>query len=142
MDLSITLSERLNKLRESTDTSMVSTDLSPTPLSTFITLYNKATDIYHPDPNVPIIKGSCYTNYMEGAKILYKWLSPVTIPEIDPALLPSYTPELLDSYAINQLCDIITPYSQKTYPNIQDYFILHKHLKRVIVYLTMQDIMK
>lgn len=130
------LTARLAALREAKDTSMVSADTSPTPLATFLGIYNRAKDVYHPDPEVPIIKGSCYTNYMEGAKILYKWLSPIVIPDIPANLLPTFEPAIFHSYEITQIANILSPYK-----DTKD-MTYHKYLKQVIVYLTLKDIMK
>ena len=40
---------------------------APTPLWVYLYIYHKS-------------RGGCYTSYMEGAKALYKFLSPIAIP--------------------------------------------------------------
>lgn len=123
------LTERLAALREKVDTSIVSDSKAPTPLSTYLAIYNRASG-----------KASCYTDYMRGAKALHKWLSPVIIPEIDPALLPDYIPAIFHKYEIDQLALILLPYDKSL--GMEYHLARQAYLRKVIVYLTLKDIMK
>ena len=63
-----------------------------TPLATYLTLYRKSRE-------------ASYINYMEGAKLLAKWLEPIELPEHIPALPPS---TLLGSYEFTALATILS----------------------------------
>lgn len=126
----MTLAERLAKLRENTNTSMTSDSSSTTPLSTYLEIYNKASSY----------EGSCYTNYMEGAKILYKYLSPIEIPVIDDSLLPTYIPAIFHKYEIQQIASILAPRS--AHNNIDNWLAYSNIVQRTIVYLTLKGLVK
>lgn len=58
----------LAKVREQHSTVTTSDDVTPTSLETFVRMYNKAGK-------------ACFIDYMEGAKRLYAYLSPIEIPQ-------------------------------------------------------------
>ena len=64
---SLSLAEKIARVRELTNTSSKSEDKTPTPLWVFLHLYNKASH-------------ECYISYMEGAKLLADYLAPIEIP--------------------------------------------------------------
>lgn len=71
------LHQKLARLSANNEYSNKSADelLTPFPLDAFLALYNKA-------------HSECYVNYMEGAKLLNAWLSPILSPptyEVDIA---------------------------------------------------------
>lgn len=70
--------------------------LSPTPLATFLLIYCKAED-------------ACYTDYMEGAKALYKYLSPIEFPAVPDTFFPRNIPAILVGYELLELEKIMTP---------------------------------
>ena len=125
------LSARLAALRESKNPSIKSTDSSSTSLATFLSIYNKAKDI---DDTV---NGSCYTDYMAGAKLLYNWLSPIDIPVLPN--LPTNVPAVFHQYEVNQLADILTGKSNN-YNNIHEWICRSKYIAAVIIYLTCKEV--
>lgn len=125
----MTLAERLAQLRESTNTSMVSNNLSPTSLSTYLAIYNKAKN-----------EGDCYINYMEGAKILYKYLSPIEIPVIPDNLLPTYIPRLFHGYEVQQLAMILAP--REAHNDLHNWIAYFTIVEKTIVYLTLKGLVK
>lgn len=90
------ISSQLAALREKSNPSTTSDSKSSTPLATYLAIYNKSSY-------------ECYTSYMEGARVLYKWLSPIDIPEIPEDKLPKQIPGLFNTYAIQQLAKILAP---------------------------------
>ena len=127
---SLSLAERLAQLRENTNTSMISDCTIPTPLSTYLSIYNRAT----------LYEGRCYTDYMAGAKILYKYLSPIEVPVISEDLLPTHIPALFHRYEIGQLAQIIAP--RKDHNDIDNWFAYIDIVERTIIYLTMKDVIR
>lgn len=97
------LAARIAAMRQVTaqadNTSTTSEARNPTSLETYVRLYNKCTD------------GVCYIDYMEGAKLLHTYLSPISIPHRDlyPNLLTGCRsiPALMDAYAIQRLTLIL-----------------------------------
>lgn len=85
--------EKLAALKEKLDTSIVSSDTTPFPLAAFLLLYTKAHE-------------ECYIEYMEGARILYKWLGPIDIPP-DMWNNKVRAPKLLRSYETRELAKIL-----------------------------------
>lgn len=85
------ITERLARLKESSNKSMTSEDRTPTPLWAFIKIYEKASH-------------TCYINYMEGAKLLAKYLAPIETPELDESYI---VPDLLSSYETQELAKIL-----------------------------------
>lgn len=88
------LTDRLAALRETTNISTTSDAKNPTTLETYLRLYNKS-------------KGECYKDYMQGAKALHKFLSPIAYPK-DLIFYCTLRSDLLDNYAVGQLANIIT----------------------------------
>jgi hypothetical protein len=66
-------------IKERANTSVTSSNSSPTSLEDYIRVYNKA-------------GMDCYTDYMQGAKLLYKFLSPIEIPQLKPIEVPQPAP--------------------------------------------------
>ena len=71
---------------------------SPTPLATYMYLYEKA-------------QRQCYIDYMEGAELLAAYLRPINIPMTHYAI-----PRMLRSYELNELAKILIRYSSNTLP--------------------------
>lgn len=122
----ISLSARLAALRESKNPSPKSTDSSSTSLATFLSIYNKS-------------RGECYINYMEGAKALYHWLSPIDIPTDTMPL--AKLPDFLITYEINQLAALLVPtpdsYTEETfYENLRE----RKRVRSLMLYLTLKEV--
>lgn len=94
---SLNLSERLASIKELHNTSMTSDDKTPTPLYIFLLLYTRTNHI-------------SYIDYMEGAKALYKYLSPISYPDI-PAIYDKNcpVPRLLRGYESLELAKILAP---------------------------------
>lgn len=79
---------------------------TPFPLETFIDMYIA-------------YRRTCYVNYMEGTKLLYKWLSPISKPPTEN--IPSYS-KLLGGYETQQLA-IILAANTNTYRDHYNYII-------------------
>lgn len=94
-----TLLERMKALKENANTSTISIEGKNTliPLEIFIRLYNKA-GMYG------------YIDYMQGAKELYKFLSPIEIPSIQIPKLK--VPRLFHGYEVSALTNIIVENKQ------------------------------
>lgn len=91
----MTLTERMAYIKENSNQSPISDDTSASPLSLYLALYSKAST-------------ECYIDYMEGAKVLYNWLTckgiiPLVIP---PSSVP--VPRLCLSYDMVQLAKILS----------------------------------
>lgn len=91
--------DRLAQLKALYDTTTVSDNKTPTPLWVYLYIYTRAS-------------GICYMNYMEGAKLLYKYLSPIELPidkfaAIEDEHCP--VPTLLSGYDSWELAKIIDP---------------------------------
>ena len=93
------LAARIAALRESSDTSTVSASTNTTPLETYVRLYNKARGSEQGG-------GSCYTNYMEGAKLLYTYLSPISVDH-SMVFKSSPMPEVFHAYEVQRLTEIL-----------------------------------
>tara|TARA_R110000851_G_scaffold141654_1_gene279633 strand:- start:63 stop:455 length:393 start_codon:yes stop_codon:yes gene_type:complete len=95
---SLSIAERIAAVREKHNTSYLSdaansaTSSKSFTLKDYVYLYNKA-------------GYECYIDYMEGAKALYSFMSPVKIPETTYNI--TISPKLLDLYAIGQLAKIV-----------------------------------
>lgn len=94
-----TLSERINKLKDNTNTSIRSGEKEATSLKDFLHIYVKA-------------EHECYVDYMRGAQELYNYLSPILIPTKQyPAIDTGIElPDLLMSYELTELAKILTEY--------------------------------
>jgi len=77
---------------------------------------------------------------MAGAKILYKYLSPIEVPVISEDLLPTHIPALFHRYEIGQLAQIIAP--RKDHNDIDNWFAYIDIVERTIIYLTMKDVIR
>lgn len=116
-----TLMKRLKQLRETTDTSVTSECKSPTSLETFLRIYNKCRD------------GECYTDYMEGAKLLHSYLSPISIPP--DLVVNSFMPALFHAYEVQQLAKILAGKEGYKNPNFN-------YIRNCIGYYTAKHIME
>lgn len=75
---------------------------SPSPLSLYLSLYNKAAK-------------ECYIDNMQGARLLKNWLGKIEYPiEKYPQILASdfSIPHLLESYEMQQLAMILSDYKK------------------------------
>lgn len=116
-----TLAERIAALRLASDDSTVSDATNPTSLEVFVRIYNKCKG-----------EGSCYTDYMEGAKLLYTYLSPIEIPHLMLSARPKL-PALCDGYATQQLVKIVAGNMQAA-----DFNYIHN----LVVYYTAKHILE
>lgn len=84
----------LSNVKELFNTSPKSDVVADTPLSLYLYIVTHS-------------RRECYTNYMEGARILLDWLDPVytDLHDIDSIKVP----ELLVSYEYEQLIKILVP---------------------------------
>lgn len=143
----LSLTEKLAKLRETTNTSPESAVKTPTDLETFLRIYNKS-------------GRECYIDYMAGAKALYKFLSPITIPSdvIFNSTLTNIA--VLHSYEVSQLASVIVPapvYSKeeieigsrmsyeernKKFSTTRDWHSKHSYVSNLIVYYTAKHILE
>ncbi len=130
--MSITIAERLAALKKGTDTSIKTKEaaLIPTPLSVFLSIYNQA----GLDKR---LGGSCYTNYMQGAKLLIDWLSPISIPDIDTKLLPKHMPNWFHAYEIQQLAMLLVPYLEGE--EMRDHLNKQKYMQLLLCHLAIQE---
>lgn len=90
-----TLFQRLTELKENQNTSTKSDSKEATPLAVFLHLYSKA-------------RTACYVDNMKGAKILYKWLAPITIPSY-PTIKQSL-PSFIIGYEHQELAKLLIDY--------------------------------
>ena len=115
--LSGSLIDRLNAIRAAHNTCSVSKDTTPTSLETFVRLYNKAGK-------------ECFLDYMAGAKALYKYLSPVEIPDSHPRV--KYTSYgLYNMYTTIELTYVILGSKQHPdFARVQDLIVYYtaKHI--------------
>jgi hypothetical protein len=100
----LSLAERMAAVREKHNTSYLSEAIAPTSLEDFVRLYNKAGRLG-------------YVDYMEGAEVLYKFLSPVIIPS-DIIFTSSNIPAIFHGYELIRLAQIV---SGETYGAAHDY---------------------
>ena len=117
----MSLAERMAALRENNNFSPIDADWAdaPTSLATFLTIYNKTGT-------------ECYIEYMQGAKALIAFLSPIEIPEIDAGFLATLPKPssiaMVDGYHMYQLAKLLaggpTELKQIAY------------IEKVILYLT------
>lgn len=121
------LSSRLATIRENSNKSLKS-DLATisTPLSAYIAIYNRS-------------KKEGYANYMQGAKALYSYLSPIDIPDIPIESLPSYIPDIIHRYEVDRLANILAP--KESFASIDQWLAERKRVERLIVYYTARDIL-
>lgn len=68
-------------------------DITPTPLATYLYIYNYA-------------QYECYIDYMKGAKALAKYLAPIDIKGIDIII-----PDLLVSYDLQEIAKLLQPHT-------------------------------
>jgi hypothetical protein len=116
--MTATLAERMAAVREKHNTSYLSEATAPISLEDYIRLYNKA--------------GRWgYVDYMEGAKALHKFLSPIIIPT--DIIFTSSTPALCSTYEIRQLASLL---SGETYGAAHDY------AHECIIYYTAKHILE
>lgn len=96
---------------------------TPVPLATFLTIYSQA-------------EADCYTEYMEGARRLYKYLSPLDYcwDQYPAALsLDFRVPELLLTYPAGELASIIAP---KATPTSTDPLVIRAQVIKLIILTT------
>ena len=83
--------------------------ISPNPMRRFLHIYNNAWK-------------DCYPNYLEGAKLLHKFLAPVQIPKN----IPDYTGTLLTrNYELNELAKVMSG---------KGYGPMNKHILNALIY--------
>ena len=111
-----TLEERMSLLKEKHDTQVTSDDTSPTPLATLLYIYNHA-------------RYDCYIDYMEGAKALIKYLSPIEMPNTFPKYFP--VPSLLLNYELTELAKLLSP--PLTTNNIEESLLATRLAERAII---------
>lgn len=121
------LAERIAAMRKKTDTSTVSSATNSTPLEVYVRLYNKCSTLTSQG-----LEGSCFVNYMEGAKLLYKWLSPI---EINRSIVfkASRTPDLMSSYSVGALASVISG---------EAYGKEYRYIHNLVVYYTAKHILE
>ncbi len=119
------LALRLAALREGSNKSSVSEASNTTPLEAYVRLYNKAKGSEDGG-------GSCYTNYMEGAKFLYSYLSPIEVPS-DIVFNSTPIPALVSGYELGEIAKILTG---ETYGNN------HAYVCSLITYYTAKHILE
>jgi hypothetical protein len=131
------LAARIAKLRASTNTSPLSEATNTTPLETYIRLYNKAKGSENGG-------GSCYTNYMEGARALYAYLSPIEIPDTT-RFSKLAIPAIFHGYEVGALVQtVFYPVSlvQVDGMSTEEYFAKVDYLKNLVVYYTARHILE
>jgi len=101
---------------------------TPTPLSTFLYIFNRAgplTGLY---------------NYLPTINALVAWLAPIEIPTIEDSDLPTYIPSLVSPPLLHDLAVAIRP----TIPceDIMQLSARHNRIKRTIVYLTLKEVLR
>ena len=106
-------------VREKHNTSYLSEAVAPTSLEDYVRLYNKAGRL-------------CYIDYMEGAKALYKFLSPICIPQLVPRKMHKM-PALFHGYEVQQVAYIV---SGETYGD------KYKHIENLILHYTAKHILE
>ena len=89
-----TLTERMSALKEVHDKDVTSDDKTPTPLWVLLYIYNTCNH-------------ECYTDYMEGAKILVNYLSPIEMPVLPLTSTP--LPRILINYELTELAQLLVP---------------------------------
>lgn len=128
MSTSTSLAEKLAAIKEANNPSLTSSSNAPTPLATYLVIYNKS--------------GEGYTNYMQGAKALATYLAPIDIPDVSnipEGRLPKYIPDLINSYALDRLVRVLLP--PETYADFNDWLRDSNKLEKIIIYLTIKDIL-
>jgi hypothetical protein len=90
-------------------------DFFPTSLATYLTIYRKAQKV-------------CYTEYMEGAKLLAEWLYPIELPANVPHLPAN---NLLRSYETVSLATVLAG---------KAYGPEHAAYLEAIIYLEIQEL--
>ena len=129
--MSQTLAERIAAVRkvaaEADNTSITSELRTPTSLETYVRIYNKCNSLTSQG-----LEGSCYVNYMEGAKLLHTYLSPIVVPT-DVVFNSVLRPDLISGYAVSEVANII---SGKTYGSE------HNYIHNLVVYYTAKHILE
>ncbi|PHQ81753.1 MAG: hypothetical protein COB66_01390 [Coxiella sp. (in: Bacteria)] len=117
----------LSHLREKLNTSPLSTEdhsRHPTPLATFLLIYTKA-------------EKECYIDYMEGARRLVKFLSPISIP----CYPESYrVPALLSGYSTYEVAKILLP-GNPAVEGIQSYLTRLEVVERAICFCMIEEVL-
>jgi hypothetical protein len=114
----LSLAERMAAVREKHNTSYLSEATRPISLEDYVRLYNKA-------------GRSCYVDYMEGAKALHKFLSPIIIPT--DIIFTSSVPALCISYEIRQLAVLLSG---------ETFGAAHNYVHNCIIYYTAKHILE
>jgi len=135
--LTLSLSERLAALRETANTSARSSSNNPTPLSVYLTIYNKARDISG------TINGDCYKNYMEGAKLLRDWLAPIDLAEVELSacrpLSARSIPAIVHSYEVHKIADVLVPAPISSSLEFYQCLARRNKLTSAIIYLSLKE---
>lgn len=126
------LSEKLDKLREKvkaeSNPSPISELTNPTPLATYISIYNKS-------------KGIARLEHMKGADLLATYLAPIVIPTLLNIVLPKYIPATFNRNEIRALAQNVIGTLDKHLDDPAGYSILLERTMKVIVYLTAKEIL-
>lgn len=115
----LSLAERMAAVREKHNTSYLSEATAPTSLEDYVRLYNKAGRL-------------CYIDYMEGAKALYKFLSPICIPD-DIIFTQSKAPAMFHGYELIRVAEIVSG---------QTFGAAYNYVYNCIVYYTAKHILE
>ena len=125
-------------LRENSNTATTSDITTPTSLETYLRIYNKAKGSKDGG-------GSCYTNYMQGAKALYKFLSPIEIPT-DIIFNSTLMPAVIHGYEVDQIAHIFCPsgasITSRPDWNMDKWLSRMNYISNLVVYYTAKHIME
>tara|TARA_R110000796_G_scaffold72587_2_gene163926 strand:+ start:3229 stop:3606 length:378 start_codon:yes stop_codon:yes gene_type:complete len=116
---SLSLAERMAAVREKHNTSYLSEAIAPISLEEYVRIYNKAGNLG-------------YVDYMEGAKALYKFLSPVCIPH-DIIFNQSNAPAIFHGYELIRLAEIVSG---------QTFGAAYNYVHKCIIYYTAKHILE
>lgn len=125
----LSLAERMAAVREKHNTSYLSEATTSISLEDFVRMYNKA-------------GRQCYIDYMEGAKALHKFLSPIIIPS--DIIFTGSTPAVIHAYEVGAVASIFYPVTlvQTGGMSTELYFAKHKYLSHLILYYTAKHILE
>lgn len=131
MTLSAALKERLATVRKvvTYNHSPISelTD-TPTPLATYIKIYNKS-------------RGIGRMEHMKGADLLATYLAPIVVPSVLDIVLPKYIPATFDINEIRILAQNVIGTLDKHTGHPREYTALLDRTMKIIVYLTAKEIL-
>ena len=126
---SFSVAERLAKLRKANNQTIHSElKETSTPLHSFLVIYNKL---------------DLRTSYhrKEAASLLYKYLSPIIIPNISEKLLPTILPGVINTGDLFDLARLLR-HSSPDDNDIKSIMKQHRYIEKVIIYLTCKEVIK